>query len=182
MFYALVYYPDLDETSLDAFRRKHDPYVDLIAPHVTFVFPVPDSVGEENLTGHIGRVLSGWEPFDIHLAGFDKSWDHWLLLLLKEGNKRVIRLYEQLYTGILAPHLREDLEFIPHVALGYFGTQPYDPNNPQARAWDKTAYQKALEEAKGLGLDSWHRVDKLTMVNLTHDFTKSWNIKEFCLQ
>jgi hypothetical protein len=41
MFYALVHYPQIDPEFINDFRRKYDPHVDLIEPHITFVFLVP---------------------------------------------------------------------------------------------------------------------------------------------
>jgi hypothetical protein len=43
MAYAVVAYPDLeDESKIQEFRKKHDPYFQLIKPHITLVFPFPD--------------------------------------------------------------------------------------------------------------------------------------------
>jgi len=93
MYYVLVYYPKFDrktEENIEAFRRKYDPFVDSWKPHITFIFPVPCSeVEEEKLAAHIETVLKNWKPFPIHIEGFRKSWDHWLFLLLKKGNKWV---------------------------------------------------------------------------------------------
>ena len=49
VFYGLVHYPSIDTERIDRFRRKHDPLVDSIEPHITIVFPVPRSVGKEGL-------------------------------------------------------------------------------------------------------------------------------------
>ena len=43
MFYALVHYPNIDTRRINEFRRKYDPHFDLIEPHITFVFLVPES-------------------------------------------------------------------------------------------------------------------------------------------
>ena len=42
MYYAVVYYPNLDPDKVEPFRQKYDPYAELIEPHLPFVFPVPD--------------------------------------------------------------------------------------------------------------------------------------------
>jgi 2'-5' RNA ligase len=36
-----------------------------------------------------------------------------------EGFSQIVRLHDQLYGSILAPHLRLDLPFIPHITVGY---------------------------------------------------------------
>src|SRR6185295_1521659 len=120
VYYALVYYPDFDVRRIDDFRRKYDPHSTLINPHITFMFLVPEAVGEANLVRHIDKVLSGWHSFPVHLAGLEKSWDHWLFLLVAEGRESVTRLHRELYTGILAAYHRPDIEFVPHLGLGLF--------------------------------------------------------------
>jgi 2'-5' RNA ligase len=181
MYYAVVYYPELDRDKVDPFRQKHDPYAALIAPHLPFVFPVPDSIGEEALVAHLEHVLSAWPPFDVHLSGFEKSWDHWLLLVAKEGREEVIRLHKDLYTGILAPHLRTEFEFIPHVGLGLFAVEAYDPDDPKAGPWDEGKYRRALEEAARLDLDGWHRIERLVLIGLNETYTQCWNVRELPL-
>src|SRR5438477_6506299 len=82
MVYALVHYPAVDTQHLNELRRKYDPQVDLIAPHITLVFPVPTSIGEASLGSHIEHVLRGWQQFPIRLQGLERSWDNYLFLLL----------------------------------------------------------------------------------------------------
>jgi len=58
MTFALVHYPNIDIKAINSFRRKYDPQVDLIAPHITLIFPVAESFVETNLVQHIESVLS----------------------------------------------------------------------------------------------------------------------------
>jgi hypothetical protein len=124
MYYMLLYYPRFDseaEKNIEAFREKYDPFVGSLKPHIPFIFPVPcNKVEETKLTEHIETVLRNWKPFPIQIRGFTKSWDHWLLLLLKKGNENAIALHDELYTGILSPYLRKDIEYIPHIGMGLF--------------------------------------------------------------
>lgn len=53
MFYAVVYYPNIDTRLINEFRRKFDPHFNLIEPHVILVFLVRESVGETNLVSHL---------------------------------------------------------------------------------------------------------------------------------
>lgn len=180
MFYALVYYPQIDHQGFQAFRRKYEPYSALLPEHLPVVFPVPESIGYKNLVDHIEKVLEKWTLFDIHISGHTKTWDHWLMLLLQEGNKKTIRLHDDLYTELLAPHLREDLHYLPHIGLGHFSKEAYDFNNPTAELeLDKASYEQALSEVQALNLDFWRTVDTLTLVKVNKDFTKCWNIMEF---
>ena len=120
MFYALVHYPAVDTVSINQLRRSYDPQIDLIDPHITLVFPVREAIGEQRLVSHIEKILRGWKPFPIHLQGLQRSWDNYLFLLIQEGKMEVIRLHDELYTGILAKHLRDALPFVPHITLGSF--------------------------------------------------------------
>jgi 2'-5' RNA ligase len=167
MYYALVYYPKFDrktEENIKAFRRKYDPFVDSWKPHIPFIFPVPCSeVEEEKLTEHVETVLRNWKSFPIRIGGFRKSWDHWLFLVLKEGNEEAIALHDELYTGILSSYLRSDIEYIPHIGIGLFVRKDagYNVSDPRKVDCDVKLYSQALKEAKSLKIDSFDTVDRL---------------------
>lgn len=183
MFYALVHYPNIDTKRINEFRRKYDPQFDLIEPHITFVFLVPDSIGEANLVHHIESVLGHWRPFPIQLKGLQKAWDHWLFLILAEGNESVARLHRELYTGILVSYRREDIQFVPHLGLGLFARQDanYDIRNPKEVCLDVEKYSQALGEAQQLGLDYRCVVDTLHLVKISDDISRIVWSKEFPL-
>jgi hypothetical protein len=60
MSYALVHYPEINTKRIDLLRRRFDPQADLIAPHITLIFPLPETVGEPALGAHIAGVLRKW--------------------------------------------------------------------------------------------------------------------------
>ena len=156
MIYALVHYPGIDTVRINQLRKEYDPEAGLIEPHVTIVFPLPDSVGEQALVSHIDRVLSGWRPFPIRLKGLMQSADNYLFLLLAEGSTDMTRLHDQLYTAVLAPYLRADLAFVPHVTLGAFGEKA-------------DGFRRALSEAERLNLDYESVVDRLDLLKINDD-------------
>jgi hypothetical protein len=166
---ALLYYPKFDrrtEESIRAFRMKYDPFVDFWEPHIPFMFPVPcNAVEEEKFMKHVETVLKNWEPFHIRIGGFAKSWDHWLFLLLKEGNKEAIALHDELYTGILSPYLRRDIEYFPHIGIGLFVRKDagYNVLDPKTVDFDAKLYSQALKEAESLKIDSLDTVDRLVV-------------------
>ena len=166
---ALLYYPKFDrrtDESIRAFRMKYDPFVDFWKPHIPFIFPVPcNAVEEEKFMKHVETVLKNWEPFHIRIGGFAKSWDHWLFLLLKEGNKEAIALHDELYTGILSPYLRRDIEYIPHIGIGLFVRKDagYNVLDPKTVYFDAKLYSQALKEAESLKIDSLDTVDRLVI-------------------
>ncbi len=182
MYYSLVLFPEIDLKKINVLRKKYDPYSKLIDAHITIIFPVPDSVGEKKLIAHIGKILKAWKPFDIRLTGLEMAWDQWLFLVLEEGNGKVIKLHDQLYRGILASHLRKDIEFIPHIALGLFADEKkYDLRNPKKVPRDRAKYTKGVAEAKKMNFDYDCKVKTLTLVKVDDTFTKSQKIKEFRL-
>jgi hypothetical protein len=169
IYYVLLHYPRFDRKTgehIETFRRKYDPFADSWKPHIPFIFPVPcTEVEEAKLTEHVETVLKSWKPFPIHIGGIAKSWDHLLLLLLKEGNEKAIALHDELYTGILAPYLRRDIEYIPHVGIGLFVRKDagYNALDPKIVDFDAKLYIQALKEAESLKIDSFDTVDRLVL-------------------
>src|SRR5438270_9007778 len=104
MAYALIHYPAIDPERINQLRSKYDPLFNLIAPHITIMFPVPDSIGGLRLVSHTESVLHRWKPFSIHLKGLQKSWDKYLFLILVEGEADVARLHDDTYTGLLSEY------------------------------------------------------------------------------
>lgn len=168
MIYALVHYPDVDAGGINQLRERYDPQAGWIAPHITLMFPVPDSVGEDNLVNHLENVLRGRRPFLIHLQGLQKSWDDYLFLMVQEGGANIAALQDDIYTGILAGYYREDVEFIPHLTLGVFTE-------------DASAYPQALKEARRLDLDYRCVVDRLHLVKVNDERSRIVWSREFSL-
>ena len=170
MYYCLSFFPQLSvelAESIDAIRNAYDPTSGFIKPHITLVFPTPDSVGEQSLISHIQNVLNDWSPFEIQLGGFHKSRDHWLFLKLQEGEAEVKRLYQALYTGILADG-RDVSKFVPHLGLGLFIKEgcTYDWRNPRESDFDRERYEEALHQAKALPLSASIAVEKLLLTKI----------------
>jgi 2'-5' RNA ligase len=168
VIYALIYYPEVDTRGINQLREKYDPRARWIGPHVTLMFPVPESVGEDNLVSHLENVLSRQWPFPIHLRGLEKSGDDYLFLLVQEGGENVVRLHDTIYTGVLAGHRNQDGAFIPHLTLGVFSK-------------DAGAYARALEEARRLDLDYRCVVDKLHLVKVNDERSRIVWSREFSL-
>ena len=166
--YALVYYLAGEIEQINQLRRKYDPQVDLIAPHITLVFPLPESIGETYLISHIENILCQQKPFPLHLHGLQKSWDDYLFLLLQEGKEEVIHLHHQLYTGVLAKYHKQEIEYLPHVTLGVFTE-------------NKNKYAQAYQEAEDLKLDLRCLLDRLHLVKLNDEWSKIVWSKEFLL-
>lgn len=184
MLYALVFRPKIDTSEIDKFRQKYDPHVDLIQPHITLVFPIGDkNVDKSALEKHVKDTLKDEKPFKIHLQGLDKSWDHWLNLILKEGNDEVIALHDKLYTGVLAPFFRKDLGYIPHIGIGLFVAENsgYKVTDPTLQVLDENKYKIALQEAESHDFDYWTELDNLELITLDDSATKVLDSEKFAL-
>jgi hypothetical protein len=183
MYFALIYYPEIELKGFHLLRQRYEPYASLLPEHLPFLHPVPASIGVENISIHINKILQNWLSFDVHFKGLEKSWDQWLLLVLKEGRQQVLDLHDALYADILSPYLRKDLPYIPHVALGLFSKEGYDVNNPTSQlSLDEEKYLKARKEFEKLKLDFWRKIDQLTLIKINSDFSKCWDIEVFKLK
>jgi 2'-5' RNA ligase len=168
LIFAVVHYPNLDTQRINQFRRRYDPQVDLIEPHITLMFPVPESIGEKNLVNHLESVLRGRQPFPIHLQGLQKSWDDYLFLMIQEGRTDIIGLHNEIYTGVLASFPKGELPYLPHVTLGVFRK-------------DANEYSEALEAAKRLDLNYRCVLDKIHLLKINDDMAQILWSKEFSL-
>jgi hypothetical protein len=177
--YGLVHFPNIDTTDINALRDEYDPYKDLIHVHIAVIFPVP--VEREALERHISEILAGWSPFTIRLKGLHLSFDQWLFLTVEDGNDKLVRLFEAMYTGLLAPHRRHDIEYIPHIGLGYFGMEEYDLTVQSVAPLDESRYNEAVRKAEEAKLDFETQVDRLTLVESDDQFTKTTVLMEFPL-
>ena len=79
-----------------------------------------------------------------------------------------MRLHDELYTGVLAEYLRDELPFVPHVTLGSFGEDA-------GRCW------QALAEAEQWELDYLSIVDRLDLVKINRERTQITWSREFKL-
>jgi 2'-5' RNA ligase len=173
MYYCLSFCPQLSvelAEAIEAIRRVYDPTAWFIKPHITIIFPTPDSIGEQSLISHIEQVLSGWSPFEIRLGGFHKSRDHWLFLTLQEGEAEVKRLYRELHTGILDDG-RDLSRFVPHLGLGLFlkAGCTYDWRNPREFDFDRERYEEALRQAKAIPSSESIWVDKFQLTKISDE-------------
>jgi 2'-5' RNA ligase len=99
-------------------RKKYDPLHNLIPPHITLVFPCKSNITTEELTLHMKQVLAGEKPFSIKLTGITGEGNSYLFLNVKEGNDRIIRLHDKLYSGMLKEFLYRKVIYHPHLTVG----------------------------------------------------------------
>ncbi len=125
---AVVGYPawcDLDRDRVEAIRRRHEAAkAAMIAAHVTFVFPT-GLLPEDEFLAHVSDRLLGVAPIEFTLsvaesAVDDTTGDHLVFLLPGHGYAELKVLHDRLYTGPLAPALRRDLPYRPHITVARF--------------------------------------------------------------
>ncbi len=184
-FHALVVFPNINISKIQPFRKKYDPHYNLINPHITLIFPIENTkILCKNLSNHIKSITDTFRCFDIELRGFTKSFDHWLFLLVKKGNKELIHLHDEFYKGILKPYLRNDLEYIPHISIGHFIKKLHHNSEKTSKndLFNETKYKIALKEAEKLNLIYKSKVDTLQLIEIDDDFTQALNLMEFRLK
>ncbi|MDR6291977.1 2'-5' RNA ligase [Inquilinus ginsengisoli] len=125
---AVVGYPawsDADRDRVEGIRRRHDPAkAAMIAAHVTFVFPT-GLLNEDAVLAHLHDRLRGDAPIEFTLSAAEPAVDdamgeHLVFLLPGHGRVALTALHDRLYTGALAPALRPDLPYCPHITVARF--------------------------------------------------------------
>ena len=112
---------DADREWIEAVRAKHDPQAHRIDAHFTLVFPV--AVALAALSDEVAGIIEELSPISFTvraaLAHPDAAADGGHVFLVpEEGRMDITRLHERLYEGILKPHLRLDIPFVPHMTVG----------------------------------------------------------------
>lgn len=183
-YYSLVIFPDIKKDKIDSFRRKFDPFINIIDFHITLIFPVkvPTEIEEVTLIEHIQSIADRWESFDLEINGLELLWDNWLCLSIAKGSSDVIKLHDELYSGRMNPFWRKDIEFIPHIAIGSFSRAGYDLRDPKKVELDKNKYEVAREEAEKLNIGYLCKAKKMSLVQLNSELKDCELVKEFLLK
>ncbi|HXS14836.1 MAG TPA: 2'-5' RNA ligase family protein [Candidatus Saccharimonadales bacterium] len=163
---AVVFYPKGDLEKIQILREKYNPQFYVIQPHITVISPF-SNMPEEKIIEHLTEVARKMSAFPIHLNSFRKSFDDYLFLLVKEGKEEIQKIYGELYSGVLAYQLHNDIPFEPHITLGDF-------------SHNNGLYEEALDEAKSLNLDIHCHFDSLTLIK-GDGINPAKNIHEFNL-
>lgn len=125
MAYLVIAYPELEKSDfgwIQEYRQKYDRQYALVKPHVTLVFPVHD-IEQEAFINEIENRLKSFQSFDFIVRAAtinkDDSGNYFHEFLVPdEGFSNVVKLHDRLYAGLLADHLRYDIDFIPHISIG----------------------------------------------------------------
>jgi 2'-5' RNA ligase len=116
---SVVWFPRFDSSHpIHEYRERHDPKAGLIAPHLTLVFPFSSTLSSLQIETHVKRVVRIWPLLPVTFQGAHSYLDEFLFLHVRHGGTAIVELHRQLHRGILAPFLRSDIPFIPHVTVG----------------------------------------------------------------
>ena len=116
--FAVAWFPRFEGIErIEAFRARHDPASREIAAHLSLVFPFPTAHTSLQVETHVNRVVSGWPPIPVAFRRVRMYANEFLFLMAARGASSITALHDQLYTRSLAPHLRRDLPYEPHITI-----------------------------------------------------------------
>lgn len=99
-------------------RLNYDKLATLVPPHITLAFPFSDIISDEDLIIKMKEILIDTEPFKISFKGITVSQEKYIFLNCIEGNDKIIKLHNEIYSKILNKHNKRVVNYIPHITLG----------------------------------------------------------------
>jgi len=130
----VAWFPALEGIErIEAYRRQFDPMAGEVAVHLTLVFPFPTPLTRLQVESHVKRVAAGWPPIAVTFRHVRAKDNEFVFLMASRGADSIVALHDRLYTRSLAPHLRRDLPYEPHLTL--------------ARCHDPAGLEEALARA-----------------------------------
>lgn len=118
---TIMIFPEFENINIiNDIRRKYDPLVDLVSPHITLVFPFDSDLTNEELNLYIKECLSDIHPFEIELEGFSKQKDrygNYLFLNVVQGMNIIKEIHDTLYKDKLKK-FNLGYDYIPHMTVG----------------------------------------------------------------
>jgi hypothetical protein len=166
MSLLVLAFPSLDATDfnwIQQHRKTNDElYFEIVGPHFTLVFPIPGSI-EEEFINEIEIQSQGVEKIEFEINSAIVSKDAFQeyyheFLVPGKGYSKLIDLHDKLYAGSLLPHLRTDIDYIPHISIG-------NSKNP-------TKCKQAIDKLNAQSLSIPGRIEKLTIANYSNDRIK----------
>lgn len=116
--FAVAWFPSFRGIErIEAFRREHDPAADLIAAHVSLVFPFATALTQLQIETHVRRVVSRWPPIPVSFRAIRMEANEFVFLMAARGAASIVELHDRLYTRSLAAHLRREFTYAPHITI-----------------------------------------------------------------
>jgi 2'-5' RNA ligase len=116
--FAVAWFPSFDGIErIEAYRARFDPLAHEVAVHLTLVFPFPTPLTRLQVESHVKRVAAGWPPVSVTFRHVRAKDNEFVFLMAARGAASIVALHDRLYTRSLAPHLRRDLPYEPHMTV-----------------------------------------------------------------
>ncbi|HUQ29243.1 MAG TPA: 2'-5' RNA ligase family protein [Usitatibacter sp.] len=166
--FAVAWFPQFDGVErIEAFRAKHDPVAAVIPAHLSLVFPFPTAHTRLQVETHIQRVVSKWPPVPVTFRRVRMHANEFLFLMASRGAASVTALHDKLYTRSLAPHLRRDLPYEPHITLARYAELPrLEAAAAEAEEIFGGEFSGVIREVSLLSVDRDGRIDPLKSISL----------------
>lgn len=172
---AVVWFPPFPaEAEVELFRRRHDPLATMLAAHVHLVFPFATTLSAVQLASHVRRIVGKWPPLPVTFRDVEGMLDTFVLLMVRERESAITTLHDQLYAQgtVLAPFLRKELPFAPHVTLGRIASTtdfPAVQREAEARFGRGREWRLVMRELHVISLDAAGKISVDQAISLnTH--------------
>ena len=119
-----VAFPTLGEDDarfVAAIRARHDRQASILGPHFTLLFGC-EALDEARYLEHVRTIAASTAafPFTCLEAESDDDDGRGVVYLVPDlGRGEITALHDRLYTGPMAPHLRQDAHFVAHMTIGH---------------------------------------------------------------
>ena len=119
-----VAFPSLSETDrrfIADVRARHDRQASVVEPHFTLLYAC-DQVDEATYVDHVRAVAASTMAFQFACLETEPDEDEGrgdVYLVPELGRMDLVALHDSLYTGPMAPHLRQGKHFIAHMTIGH---------------------------------------------------------------
>ncbi len=137
---------------INELRKRYDPVVNKVAPHITLVFPFKSNIESLIIKQHIEKKVNDIMPFEVELQGITGEQENYLFLNVIKGNEELTQLHNKLYTGILEefkPEFLKSTKFKPHLTVGKLSSN--------------AKFKKALKDIEGFNEVFKMLVKKITV-------------------
>ena len=152
---------------IEAFRALHDPVAHLIPAHLSLVFPFPTALTRLQVETHVKRVVSRFPVIPVSFKAIRPMASEFLFLMAARGAAPITELHDRLYTRSLAPHLRRDLEYAPHITIARHPTlEALDAAAEAARDAFGDEFRDVVRELTLLSVEPDGRISPLAAIPL----------------
>jgi 2'-5' RNA ligase len=136
MLRSIAIYPRIDgDAAIHRVRSRFDRLATKVPYHVTLVFPFSSDLPGDEIAAHMAAAAVGIGPVSMSL-GAPAADDDVIHLPVLGGQEAIRILHGRLHSGLLAPFLRTDVVYAPHVTVG--------------RCRDRDDRQACLREAEAI--------------------------------